>query len=148
MRTLTLILCGAFLTGYIFTEATAMQTPKVDEFELLIQRIQKNLAEASQVTQEAQKMSAKMVEKKVEEKAELKEAVVNAESKAESVIKQMQMVEEKMEFYEVKMIGSGVDTSFTPVEYKGKIYDAYLNYVEEGGKEDFEYFRLYIWQGK
>ena len=68
MRNLLLIFSLAFLTGYIFTEATAMQSPKVDEFDLLMQRIQRNLKEASAVTQEAQKMSAKLVEKKVEEK--------------------------------------------------------------------------------
>jgi len=28
----------------------------------------------------------------------------------------------------------------------GPAYDAYLNYVEEGGKDDFEYFRMYLWR--
>lgn len=96
---------------------------------------------ASEVTQMAQKTSAKLVEAKVEEKAELKEAVVAAEAKIEKM-------EEKVEFYAVKMIGSGVDTSFQEVFYSGPIYEAYLNYVEEGGKEDFEWFRLYLWQQK
>jgi len=34
------------------------------------------------------------------------------------------------------------------VSFGGPIYEAYLNYVEEGGKEDFDYFRMYIWQQK
>ena len=42
------------------------------------------------------------------------------------------------------MIGAGLDTSEVPLKLSGKAYDAWLNYVEEGGKEDFEYFRLYI----
>jgi hypothetical protein len=41
-----------------------------------------------------------------------------------------------------------LDTSVVAVQLKGPAYDAYLNYVEEGGKEDFEYFRLYLWQRK
>ena len=82
-----------------------------------------------------------MVEEKVEEKAELKEAVVMAETKIEKM-------EEKIEVYAVKMIGSGIDTAIEEVQFKGIAYDAYLNYLEEGGKEDFNWFRLYIWQPK
>ncbi len=48
----------------------------------------------------------------------------------------------------IKMIGSGVDTSYQEVSFGGPIYEAYLNYVEEGGKEEFDYFRMYIWQQK
>ena len=87
-------------------------------------------------------------EGKVQEKAELKEAVVNAEKKAEAVVQQMQVVQDQMEVYAVKMVGAGLDTTTTPIEFKGVIYDAYLNYLSEGGKEDFEYFRVYLWQPK
>lgn len=103
---------------------------------------------ASEVTKVAQKTSEKLVEAKVEEKEELKEAVVVAEAKVEEVKQVMEKMEDKVEFYQVKMIGSGVDTSFQEVSFGGPIYEAYLNYVEEGGKEDFEWFRLYIWQQK
>lgn len=119
----------------------AISTPPIDEIDFMMAKIQKNLQMASQVTKMAQEKSAKLVEQKVEEKAELKEAVVLAEQKIEKM-------EEKVEFYQVKMIGSGVDTSFQEVSFGGPIYEAYLNYVEEGGKEDFEWFRLYIWQQK
>ena len=109
MKTLLILFCGLFLTGYIFTEATAMQSPKTDELELLMQRIQKNLQEASAVTQEAQKMSAKLVKKKVEEKAELKEAVVEAEHKAE-------VMELKVEKYATTMMFMGVDTALAEMD--------------------------------
>jgi len=45
-------------------------------------------------------------------------------------------------------VGAGIDTTTQPIQFKGVIYDAYLNYVSEGGKEDFEYFRVYLWQPK
>ena len=77
-----------------------------------------------------------------------KEAVVVAEAKVEEVKSVIEKIEQKVEFYQVKMIGSGVDTSFQEVQFSGPMYEAFLNYVEEGGKEDFEYFRLYIWQAK
>lgn len=119
----------------------AISTPPMDEIDFMMAKIQKNLQMASQVTKMAQEKSAKLVEQKVEEKAELKEAIVLAEAKVEKM-------EEKIEVYAVKMIGSGLDTTMEEVQFKGPIYEAWLNYVEEGGKEDFEWFRLYIWQQK
>lgn len=119
----------------------AISAPPVDEIEMMMAKIQANLKMASQVTQIAQKKSAALVAQKVEEKADLKEAVVAAESKVEKMA-------DKVEMLQVKMIGSGVDTSLQEISLKGPAYDAYLNYVEEGGKEEFEYFRIYIWQQK
>jgi len=78
----------------------------------------------------------------------LKEAVIVAEKKAEAVVEQMHVIEDKMEVYAVKMVGAGLDTTTQPVQFKGEIYDAYLNYVSEGGKEEFDYFRMYIWGQK
>ena len=89
----------------------------------------------------AQTMNAKMVENKVKEKEALKKEVKIAEAKVEKM-------EEKIEVYAVKMISVGLDTAMDEAKMKGPAYDAWLNYVEEGGKEDFEYFRLYIWQQK
>lgn len=126
----------------------AVTTPPVDDIEMMLAKIQRNLAMASEVTKIAQQKSEKMVEAKVEEKKELKEAVVVAEAKVEKVQEAIQKMEQKVEFYAVKMIGSGVDTSFQEVSFSGPVYEAYLNYVEEGGKEDFEWFRLYLWQQK
>lgn len=148
MRTLILIFCALVLIAELTFPVGAVATPPVDEVEMMLAKIQKNLSLASEVTKVAQKTSEKLVKIKVKEKAELKEAVVVAEAKAEAVVEQMHKIEEKVEFYQVKMIGSGVDTSFQEVSFGGPIYEAYLNYVEEGGKEDFEWFRLYLWQQK
>ena len=119
----------------------AIPTPPVDEVDFMMARIQKNLQMASEVTKIAQSKSAALVAQKVEEKKELKEAVQVAEEKIEKMV-------DKVEMLQVKMIGSGVDTTLQEISLKGPAYDAFLNYVEEGGKEDFEYFRLYIWQQK
>lgn len=126
----------------------AISTPPMDEIDFMMAKIQKNLQMASQVTKMAQEKSAALVAQKVEEKEELKEAVIVAEEKAEEVSKAMEAIEQRVEFYQVKMIGNNIDTSFQEVSFGGPIYEAYLNYVEEGGKEDFEWFRLYIWQQK
>lgn len=148
MRTLIVAFCVFLLMIEIAFPVGAVVTPPVDEIDVMLAKIQKNLALASEVTQVAQKKSAALVAQKVEEKEELKEAVVVAEAKVEEVSKAMEVIEQKVEFYQVKMIGSGVDTSFQEVSFGGPIYEAYLNYVEEGGKEDFEWFRLYLWQPK
>lgn len=107
----------------------------------MLEKISSHLQEASVATAQAHKMSDKMVEEKVAEKAELKQAVVKAEKKVEKM-------EEKIEVFAVKMVGAGLDTTTQQIQFKGVIYDAYLNYVSEGGKEDFEYFRVYLWQPK
>ena len=148
MRTLIIAFCVFMLMIEISFPVGAVVTPPVDEIEVMLAKIQKNLALASEVTQVAQKKSEALVAQKVEEKAELKEAVEIAEAKVEEVQHVVESMEQKVEFYQVKMIGSGVDTAYQEVSFGGPIYEAYLNYVEEGGKEDFEYFRLYIWQQK
>jgi len=148
MRTLIVAFCVFLLMIEIAFPVGAVVTPPVDEIDVMLAKIQKNLAMASEVTQVAQKKSAALVAQKVEEKAELKEAVVVAEAKVEEVSKAMEVIEQKVEFYQVKMIGNNIDTSFQEVSFGGPIYEAYLNYVEEGGKEDFEWFRLYLWQPK
>ena len=148
MRTLIIAFCVFMLMIEISFPVGAVVTPPVDEIEVMLAKIQKNLALASEVTQVAQKKSAALVAQKVEEKAELKEAVEIAEAKVEEVQHVVESMEQKVEFYQVKMIGSGVDTAYQEVSFGGPIYEAYLNYVEEGGKEDFEWFRLYLWQPK
>ena len=148
MRTLIIAFCFFIIAVELAFPVGAVATPPVDEIEMMLAKIQKNLTMASEVTKVAQKTSEKLVEAKVEEKEELKEAVVVAEAKVEEVKQVMEKMEEKVEFYQVKMIGNNIDTSFQEVSFGGPIYEAYLNYVEEGGKEDFEWFRLYIWQQK
>lgn len=148
MKHFILIFVACLCVGIIAVPQLKTKAVPVDEVELMLDKISNHLQEASVATAQAQKIGEKMVEEKVAEKAELKQAVIVAEKKAEAVVQQMQVIEDKMEVYAVKMIGAGLDTTTQLVQFKGVIYDAYLNYVSEGGKEDFEYFRLYLWQPK
>jgi len=141
MTRLLWIFSFVFLFGYLFTESWAVEPPPINEMDALLKNIKSHTQAVGQATKAAHEVSEKLVEEKVQEKAELKEAVVEAEAKVEKM-------EEKIEVYAIKMIGSGIDTSVQVVNFKGATYDAWLNYVEEGGKEDFEYFRIYIWQQK
>lgn len=141
MRTLIIIFCFFILAVELAFPVGAVTSPPVDEVEMMLANIQKNLAMASEVTQMAQKTSAKLVDAKVEEKKELKEAVVAAET-------QVKAMEQVNEMYAAKMIANGIDTTVVEVKMTGPAYDAYLNYVEEGGKEEFDYFRMYLWQQK
>ena len=129
---------ASFFVGIIATPVQKSKSVPVDEVELMLQKISENLEMASVATAEAKAMGEKMVAEKVEEKAQLKEAVEIAEQKVDLMTK-------KVEVFSAKMIGAGIDTSDAPLKLSGKTYDAWLNYVEEGGKEDFEYFRLYIY---
>jgi hypothetical protein len=112
----------------------AITAPPVDEIEVMMAKIKSNLQMASQVTQMAQSKSAALVAQKQQEKADLKVAVVAAEKKSE--------------MFAAKMISAGLDTAIEEIKMTGPAYDAYLNYVEEGGKEEFDYFRMYLWQQK
>jgi hypothetical protein len=145
---LLIIFAFAFIGGYLFTESWATEPKPVSDIDALLKKIQQNTKAVGQATKQAHEVSEKLVEAKVVEKEQLKEAVVNAEKKAEAVVQQMQVVQDQMEVYAVKMVGAGLDTTTTPIEFKGKIYDAYLNYLSEGGKEEFDYFRMYLWQQK
>ena len=145
---LLIIFAFAFIGGYLFTESWATEPKPVSDINALLKKIQQNTQAVGQATKQAHEVSEKLVEAKVVEKEQLKEAVVVAEKKAESVVQQMQVVQDQMEVYAVKMVGAGLDTTTTPIEFKGKIYDAYLNYLSEGGKEEFDYFRMYLWEQK
>jgi hypothetical protein len=139
MKHITLLFVACFFVGIIATPIEKSKSVPVDEVELMLQKISENLEMASVATAQAKAMGDKMVAEKVEEKAQLKEAIAIAEIKVDVMTK-------KVEVYAVKMIGAGLDTSQVPLQLSGKTYDAWLNYVEEGGKEDFEYFRLYIYK--
>ena len=141
MKHFTLIFAASLFVAIVAVPQPKTKAVPVDEVELMLEKISSHLQEASVATAQAHEMSDKMVEEKVAEKAELKEAVVKAEEKVEKM-------EEKIEVFAVKMVGAGIDTTTQPIQFKGVIYDAYLNYVSEGGKEDFEYFRVYLWQPK
>jgi hypothetical protein len=139
MKHITLLFVACFFVGIIATPIEKTKSVPVDEVELMLQKISENLEMASVATAQAKAMGEKMVAQKVEEKAQLKEAVAIAENKVDAMTK-------KVEVFSAKMIGAGLDTSEAPLKLSGKTYDAWLNYVEEGGKEDFEYFRLYIYK--
>ena len=141
MKHFTLIFAACLCIAIVAVPQPKTKAVPVDEVELMLEKISSHLQEASVATAQAHEMSDKMVEEKVAEKAELKEAVVKAEEKVEKM-------EEKIEVYAVKMVGAGLDTTTQLIQFKGVIYDAFLNYVSEGGKEDFEYFRVYLWQPK
>lgn len=141
MKHLLWIFSVVFITGYLFTASWATEAPKTNEIDALLAKVSKNIQSASQATAMARKVNEKLVEQKAKEKEQLKAKVENMELVVEKM-------EDKMEIYAVKMIGSGIDTAVDEVEFKGPAYEAWLNYVEEGGKEDFGYFRLYIWQQK
>jgi len=148
MRKLLWIFAILFVGGYLFTASWAVEPAPINEMDALLKKIQQSTKAVGQATQAAHEVSEKMVEAKVEEKEQLKEAVVVAEKKAEAVVEQMHVIEDKMEVYAVKMVGAGLDTTTQPIEFKGVIYDAYMNYLSEGGKENFDYFRMYLWQQK
>ena len=141
MKHLLWIFSVVFITGYLFTESWATEAPRTNEIDALLAKVSKNIQSASQATAMARKVNEKLVEQKAKEKEQLKAKVENMELVVEKM-------ENKMEIYAVKMIGSGIDTAVDEVEFKGPAYEAWLNYVEEGGKEDFGYFRLYLWQQK
>lgn len=141
MKHLLWIFSVVFITGYLFTESWATEAPKTNEIDALLAKVSKNIESASQATAMAKEVNEKLIEQKAKEKEQLKAKVENMELVVEKM-------EDKMEIYAVKMIGSGIDTTVDEVEFKGPAYEAWLNYVEEGGKEDFGYFRLYIWQQK
>jgi hypothetical protein len=141
MRTLIVAFCLFLLAIELAFPVGAVTTPPVDEIEMMMAKIQRNLSLASEVTKVAQSKSAALVAQKQEEKAELKEAVVAAET-------QVKAMEQVNEMFAAKMIANGIDTAITEIKMTGPAYDAYLNYVEEGGKEEFDYFRMYLWQQK
>lgn len=141
MRYLVVLFLLFILAVEVAFPVGAATTPEIDKIEALLQRIEANLKQASAVISTAKKTSAKLVEAKVAEKAELKEAVVVAEAKVEQL-------ETVQEVYLAKMVEAGVDTVIFDAgpTFKGAIYDAFLQYQKDGGAEDFEYFRLYIYK--
>ena len=102
MKNLLIVFSALFITGYIFTSATAKQSPQIDEIDALLSKVSKNLQSAGEVTKMAQTMNAKMVEAKVEEKKALEKEVAKAESKIEAMATTMMFM--------------GVDTSLVGMD--------------------------------
>ena len=141
MTRLLWIFSFVFLFGYLFTESWAVEPPPINEMDALLKNIKSHTQAVGQATKAAHEVSEKLVEEKVQEKVELKEAVIVAEAKVEQL-------ETVQEVYLAKMVEAGVDTVIFDAgpTFKGAIYDAFLQYQKDGGTEDFEYFRLYIYK--
>ena len=138
---LLIIFAFAFIGGYVFTESWATEQPPTNEMDALLKKIQQQTQAVGQATHAAHEVSEALVEEKVAEKAELKEAVVQAEVKVEAL-------EKVQEVFVAKMITAGIDTAMVVDEGKnaGPIFDAFLEYQKNGGAEDFNWFRLYIYK--
>ena len=130
-----------FLCGFLFTTSWAVKPEPANEMDALLKKIQQQTQAVGQATHAAHEVSEALVEEKVAEKAELKEAVVQAEA-------QVVALEQVQEVFVAKMIYAGIDTAMVVDEGKnaGPIFDAFLEYQKNGGTEDFNWFRLYIYK--
>jgi len=130
-----------FLCGFLFTTSWAVKPEPANEMDALLKKIQQQTQAVGQATHAAHEVSEALVEEKVAEKAELKEAVVQAEA-------QVVALEQVQEVFVAKMITAGIDTAMVVDEGKnaGPIFDAFLEYQKNGGTEDFNWFRLYIYK--
>lgn len=133
-----------FLAVHIATPLRAIETPPIDELEVMLKKIENNLRVASAVTSVAKAKGEALVEQKVEEKKELQEELVVASE-------ELKIVSEKVEVFATRMIEVGLDTTVSVVNFKeednfvfkGALYDEWLEYKKAGGESDFEYYRLY-----
>jgi hypothetical protein len=142
MKTILTAFVAIILTMEMIYPVGAVNTPNVDEIEMMLKRIERNMKMASVVVLSAKKQGEKMVESKVVEKAELKQAIAIAETKVEQL-------EQTNEIFVAKMMDAGIDTAqfvIDEAQNAGPIFDAYLQYKKNGGTEDFNYFRLYIYK--
>ena len=89
MKNALIVFTALFMTGYLFTSATAKETPTIDEIDALLSKVSKNIQSSGEATKMAQTMNAKMVESKVAEKEALKKDVAKAEAKVEKYAKTM-----------------------------------------------------------
>ena len=89
MKNALIIFTALFMTGYLFTSATAKETPTIDEIDALLNKVSKNIQSSGEATKMAQTMNAKMVESKVAEKEALKADVAKAQAKADKYAKTM-----------------------------------------------------------
>ena len=102
MKNALIVFAALFMTGYLFTSATAKETPTIDEIDALLNKVSKNIQSSGEATKMAQTMNAKMVESKVAEKEALKENVKKAEAKAEK--------------YASTMMFMGIDTALADLD--------------------------------
>ena len=89
MKHLLIIMVAIILCADIFVPLRAINTPKVDELETMLNNVEKNLAVAGKVTLSAQKAGEKMLSEKVAEKKALKEEVSAAKEKINAMASTM-----------------------------------------------------------
>jgi hypothetical protein len=144
MKYLLMIFTVFFLAVHIATPLRAIETPPVDELEVMLKKIENNLRVASAVTSVAKAKGEALVEQKVEEKKELQAELVVASE-------ELKIVSEKVEIFATRMVEVGLDTTVSVVNvneeeafvFKGALYDEWLEYKKNGGESEFEYYRLY-----
>lgn len=144
MKNLLIVFTIFFLAVHLAMPLRAVETPPVDELEMMLKKLENNLKVASAVTSVAKAKGEELVEQKVEEKKELKEDLVQASE-------ELKVVSEKVEVFALRMVEVGLDTTVSVVDtkkednfvFKGALYDEWLEYKKAGGESDFEYYRLY-----
>jgi hypothetical protein len=109
MKHFTLIFAASICIAIVAVPQPKTKAVPVDEVEMMLEKISKNLQAASVATAQAHDMGEAMVESKVAEKEALKEAVVEATTKA-------QVFELKAEKYATTMMIMGVDTSLAEMD--------------------------------
>jgi hypothetical protein len=109
MKHFTLIFAASICIAIVAVPQPKTKAVPVDEVEMMLEKISKNLQAASVATAQAHDMGEAMVEGKVAEKEALKEAVVEATTKA-------QVFELKAEKYAKTMMIMGVDTSLAEMD--------------------------------
>ena len=102
MKNALIVFTALFMTGYLFTSATAKETPTIDEIDALLNKVSKNIQSSGEATKMAQTMNAKMVESKVAEKEALKKDIAKAQAKAEK--------------YASTMMFMGIDTALADLD--------------------------------
>jgi hypothetical protein len=110
MKNALIIFSSLFITGYIFTIAHAQEPPVVDELDILLNRVSKNVESAGEVTKMAKKMNAETVEAKVTEKAKLKADVVAANKMVDQVQSKMTGMQKVMMFFGLDTAAAEPDT--------------------------------------
>lgn len=144
MKNLLILFTIFFLAIHLAMPLRAVETPPVDELEIMLKKIESNLKMASAVTSVAKEKGETLVAQKVEEKKELKADLAEASEEIKTVSK-------RVEVFALRMVEVGLDTTVSIVDtnkedtfvFKGALYDEWLAYKKAGGESDFEYYRLY-----
>jgi hypothetical protein len=138
MKHILLVFVAILFCFEIFAPLGAVNEPQVDEIEAMLKKIEGNLKMASAVTSVAKAKGEALVESKVEEKKELQETL-------EKATEELKVATEKVEVFSTRMAEVGLDTSLVVEEavLSGPIYEEWLEYQQNGGESEFDYYRVY-----